>query len=82
VVSISSNIAEGYEKENKNEFYRYLCIAKGSLGEAKSQIYLAKEIGYIDEKVFNIVNVKLEALGKQVGGFMKYLRTKKRMDNK
>lgn len=36
VISISSNIAEGFEKNNNNEFIRYLKIAKGSVGETNN----------------------------------------------
>jgi len=36
-VSISSNIVEGFEKSNNNEFIRFLKIAKGSL--ARQKIY-------------------------------------------
>ncbi|MFA5985764.1 MAG: four helix bundle protein [Parcubacteria group bacterium] len=35
IVSISSNIVEGFEKNNNNEFVRFLKISKGSLGEVR-----------------------------------------------
>ena len=41
VVSISSNVVEGFEKNNNNEFIRYLKIAKGSVGEVRNQLYIA-----------------------------------------
>ncbi len=46
VISISSNIVEGFEKNNNNEFIRYLKIAKGSVGEVRNQIYICKDIKY------------------------------------
>lgn len=50
-ISIPSNIAEGFERETGAEFVRFLFIAKGSCAELKTQIIIAKEIGYIsDEK--------------------------------
>lgn len=48
IVSVSSNIVEGFERTNNNEFIRFLKIAKGSAGEARNQLYIAKEIGYIN----------------------------------
>ncbi len=51
-VSIASNIAEGYERSSNKDFVRYLLIAKGSLSELRTQLEIAREIGYIDKKVF------------------------------
>jgi four helix bundle protein len=47
--SIASNIAEGFERGSRAEFHRFLSIAKGSCAEVRTQIYLARRIGYIDE---------------------------------
>lgn len=46
-LSISSNIAEGYERESKKETLNFLSYAKGSCGELRSQIYIGMEINYI-----------------------------------
>ncbi len=43
-VSIPSNIAEGYERNSRAEFKRFLMIAKGSCGELRTQLYIAKAI--------------------------------------
>lgn len=47
IISVSSNIVEGFEKNNNNEFIRYLKIAKGSAGEARNQLYIALAVKYI-----------------------------------
>jgi four helix bundle protein len=46
-VSISSNVAEGFERHSNKEFIRFLRIAKGSAGELRTQIYIAQEIGIL-----------------------------------
>jgi len=47
VVSISNNIAEGFERNSKISFAYFLKISKGSCAEVKSMIYLASRLKYI-----------------------------------
>ncbi len=46
-VSIASNIAEGFERDNRNDFVHFLLIAKGSAVEVRTQLYRALDVGYI-----------------------------------
>src|SRR3989344_5371974 len=73
VISISSNIVEGFEKNNNNEFIRYLKIAKGSLGEVRNQLYIALSILYISQQEFDYLNDLLLDLASQIGGLTIYL---------
>ena len=41
-VSVPANIAEGYERNSRMEFRRYLLIAKGSCGELRTHLNLVK----------------------------------------
>ena len=47
VISISNNIAEGYDRHTKKEFVRFLYIAHASCSEVKSMLYLATPLQYI-----------------------------------
>ena len=76
VVSVSSNIVEGFEKNNNNEFVRFLKISKGSVGEVRNQLYIALTISYISSEEFKKLNAELEELGGQIGGFISYLTKK------
>jgi len=81
MISISSNIVEGFEKENNNEFIRYLKIAKGSTGEARNQIYIALAVGHISQSEFNSVNNDLLSLRDQIARFISYLVTQRKKGN-
>jgi four helix bundle protein len=50
-ISIMSNIAEGFERGGNQEFTQFLYVAKASCGEMRSQLYVALDQGYVDQKV-------------------------------
>jgi four helix bundle protein len=75
-VSIISNIAEGYERESKKEFMRFLLIAKGSNGEVRSQLYIALDLGYITEDEFVTTTEISKEISYMLNSLIKYLRTK------
>ena len=77
VISISSNIVEGFEKNNNNEFIRFLKIAKGSVGEVRNQLLIALTVGYILQTEFDKTNDDLEGLAKQIGGSIIYLEKRR-----
>jgi four helix bundle protein len=72
-VSVMSNIAEGFECGSKREFQRFLLIAKGSSGEVRSQLYIARELGYLDPTEFLEMKTKVEDVSKALSGFICYL---------
>lgn len=72
-VSIMSNIAEGFDRGGRKEFIQYLSIAKGSVGEVKSQLYAALDQKYIAEKVFNEAFPLAEEINRLIFSLIKYL---------
>ena len=66
VISISSNIAEGYVKSSSKEQIRFSEIAYGSLMEVLNQIIIAKEIGYISEVDYLNVRQSIEEISRML----------------
>jgi len=74
-VSVSSNIAEGFERGSKQESIQFLYVAKGSAGELRSQLFIAKDIGYMDNNDFKVLLNSATNVSKQISGFIEYLKT-------
>ena len=47
-VSVSNNIAEGFDSRSKREFMRFLGIARNSTNEVKSMCYVAERLKHIE----------------------------------
>ena len=77
IISVSSNIVEGFEKNNNNEFIRFLKISKGSIGEVRNHLHIAFTVKYIEQNEFDNLREETQALSKQIGGFIVYLETKR-----
>ena len=73
-VSISSNIAEGFERNTDKEFVYFLYVAKASAGEVRSQLYLANDLEYINNEDFLQLKNKVVEISKLIGGLIKYLK--------
>jgi len=73
-VSVMSNIAEGFERYTKSEFIQFLVIAKGSVGEVRSQVYVAYDSGYIVEQDFLKLKGDCEIISRCLWNLIKYLK--------
>ncbi len=72
-VSVMNNIAEGFERKSNNEFRQFLFISKGSCGEVRSMLYLAKDLTRISDDDFNKLHLLCMEISKMLSGFIKTL---------
>ena len=75
-VSISNNIAEGFDRSSNADFSRFLYISLGSCSEVKSMLYLAEKIEYISiTKRNDLINQTVE-ISKTIQGLIKSIKPK------
>lgn len=53
VVSVESNIAEGFSRYHYKDRVKFYFQARGSLSEVQSQLITTKDLGYINQEDFN-----------------------------
>jgi len=70
--SITSNIAEGFERGGNREFIRFLSVPKGSASELKSQLYIALDAEYIYKQEFDDLDQQTHSIVLLLAGFIKY----------
>ncbi len=74
VVSIPSNIAEGFGRDTTNDYLRFLGIAKGSLYEAQTQIEIGRNLQFIEESRFSILLEQAREIERMLTSMIRKLR--------
>lgn len=73
-VSTMSNVAEGFARRSDKDFAHFLDIAKGSAIEVQSLLYVALDVGYIDQPKFERLYKLADEAISLIVGFSSYLR--------
>ena len=73
-MSVPSNIAEGIGRQSNKETIHFLHIAKGSLYEVETQLYLSYDLSYISEIELKNILEKVISNKKLLNGFINYYK--------
>jgi len=72
--SVPMNLAEGANRLNTKEYRRFVGISKGSAGEVKYQLMLAKDLGYINSDKYTEMRSNYERISQMLTGLAKSLQ--------
>ena len=73
-VSISNNIAEGFDRSSNADFSRFLYFSIASCSEVRSMIYLAERLGYVSQEKKEPLLEQSEEISKIVRGLIKSIK--------
>lgn len=74
-VSISNNIAEGFDRNSNADFSRFLYFALSSTSEVRSILYLSVRLKFLDEKLSNELIDRTNEISKMLHGLIKSIKT-------
>jgi four helix bundle protein len=80
-VSIPSNIAEGWGRGHSQSFVQFLRIARGSLMELQTQIYLIRELGFIRDFDLKAIEELIIEESKMLNAFINRIKESKEKTN-
>ena len=72
-VSVASNIAEGRGRLNPAEFRQFLGVAQGSIFELRTQLLVARKLGFISEESFDEADSVSNEISKMLRTFIQRL---------
>jgi four helix bundle protein len=70
-----ANIAEGYGRRSDKEFANFLNFAHGSVAETQSHLYVALDLGYIDQNSFQDLYELLQEISRMTIALSQHLRS-------
>jgi four helix bundle protein len=80
-ISIPSNIAEGSERDSKQDFIRFLRIAKGSAAELRTQTYIALKLELLNKGETDAVVTETKEISAMLQGLIRSISSKTKTEN-
>lgn len=76
VISVPSNIAEGIGRQYDKEKIQFLFIARGSLYELETQLFLSFDQGYLNQLELDKHLMKITDCKKLIHSYINYIKNK------
>ena len=75
-ISIPANLAEGYGRQSTQDYIRFLKIARGSLFELQTLFEISKDLSYLDNEVYNIIQTNMNEIERMLNSLISKLHKK------
>lgn len=70
-VSVPSNIAEGYGRGTRQDYLRFLRVARGSVFEMDTQLLIARDLGYLNVEAHRAIEESVHECGRVLAGLIR-----------
>ena len=74
VISITSNITEGFSRKTDKDKYQFYSISAGSLTELQNQLIIARDVGYLNKNNFQEIAEQTVKVHKLINGLKRSIR--------
>jgi four helix bundle protein len=79
-LSIPSNIAEGNDRSSNKDALNFLRVARGSLAELETQLWIAHDVGWLDSQAYLQLCEKRGEVERMLGGLIRTRQNRLKSD--
>jgi four helix bundle protein len=79
-LSVPSNIAEGNDRSSNKDALNFLRIARGSLAELETQLWIAHDVGWLDAETYRRLCEKRSEVERMLGGLIRVRQQRLKAD--
>jgi four helix bundle protein len=79
-LSVPSNIAEGNDRTSNKDALNFLRIARGSLAELETQLWIAHDVGWLDSETYSQLCEKRDEVERMLGGLIRTRQNRLKSD--